>query len=138
MLAMREEVDYRIIYMAERQFKERVEDVYIAKQTTKKAPSFHDILQELIDVEACLFVLHREEEFCDFTEEQRKELIHRIESEDIEALELVLSRLDKYFIEMFAKDLYLFLVSNQYSFFEHDPYDPEHIEVYNSSIQPVW
>lgn len=138
MLAMREEVDYRIIYMAERQFKERVEDVYIAKQTHLKAPAFHEILQELIDVEACLFVMHREEAFCDLTEEKRTELIQRIEAEDMEALEFVLERLDKRFVEMFAKDLFLFLVSNQYSFFERDPWDKEHVAIYNSSIQSIW
>lgn len=138
MLAIREEVDYRVIYMAERQFDERVRDVYIAKQTTKKAPTFHEILQELVDIEACLFVLHREEAFSDLTEDGRRDLINLIEAEDMGALDFVLSRLDARFVEMFAKDLFLYLVSNQYSFFEQDPWDKEHVVTHNSSIQSVW
>lgn len=138
MLATREDIDYRVIYMAERNFKQRLEDVYIAKQTHQRPPIFHALLEELVDIEAALFVMHHPEAFSDFTEEGQEMLILEVEAGNEEMQALVFERMDRRFVEMFAKDLYLMLVSHQYAFFEQDVYDSNYKRFHNACIQSVW
>lgn len=139
MLAMREDVDFRLIYMDEVRFQERVRDVYVAKQTMKKPPKFKEILEELMDIQASLFLQHEGERvFGDFTQEERERMLERIDAEDLDTLDLVYERFNPRFIEMFAQDLFLYLMANQFMFFEEDILDRHHIDVHNSCLQQVW
>lgn len=137
MLATRE-IDYRIVYMKEQDFERKVQDVYIAKQTYYRPPFFIDILMELIDIEAALFMLHSRDEFEDLTEREYDDLYRKVEAEDPEAINYVYERMDKRFIECFARDLYLHLTSHQLAFLENDVYKEEEWVVHASPIQSVW
>jgi hypothetical protein len=137
-LAIREDIDYRLIYMNERAFHGRVSDVYVAKQTHQRPPYFHDILEELVDIEAGLFLLHSPEAFSDMSEYKRKELEKLVQVEDPDAIAIVFERMSVNFIEMFAKDLFLFLLSHNLAFLEKDFYNPIFVDEHNRPIQEVW
>lgn len=133
------DVDYRLIYMQEQDFAQRVRDVYIAKQGVKKPPTFHSMLEEFIDIQAYLLIEHYpEEKFGDCTEAKLNELREGVKKEDPKAIEFVLRRFDLRFIEMFEEDLLKYLKHNQYAFFEQDPYDRSYKVIHNSSLQNVW
>lgn len=139
MLSIKDDIDYRIVYMEQRKIEERLKDVYIAKSTQKKPPTFGGILEELVDIEAALFVRHnREIDFLDFTDEEIEGLIRDVDLEIPEAIAAVLERMDMRFIEMFAKDLFLMLLANNYVFFEQDRFDRNQFSVYHEPIQSIW
>lgn len=137
MLAARE-IDYHIVYMMEKDFEKRVEEIYIAKQTHQRAPLFIDILEELVDLEAALFLIHHKEAFAEFSEPEYDALLARVEGGDTEAIQLVCERMNRNFIEKFAQDLYTHLMLNQLSFLEIDIYDKNERYTHNSPIQNVW
>lgn len=137
MLANRE-VDYRIIYMDEASFERRVYDVYMAKQTHHRAPYFVDILEELIDVECALFLLHRREDFNNLSEDEYDTLYKMTESGDPEAIQLVCEKMDATFVEQFARDLFLHLMERQFVFMERDLYRKDDVQTHNQVLQEVW
>ena len=137
MLATRE-VDYRIVYMKEKDFENRVNEVYHAKQTYRRAPYFMDILEELVDLEASLYMLHNEEAFMDFSESARDDLYRQVEGGDFEAIQTVLGRMDRDFLEKFAKDLFLYLFNHHFTFLERDLYNNQDVVMHNPAVQRVW
>lgn len=137
MLATRE-IDYRIVYMKESDFEKRVNEIYIAKQTHQRAPFFVDILVELVDIEAALFMIHHRDAFAEMSEREFDELYQRVEGEDTDSIQLVCERMDRNFVERFAKDLFLHLTNHQLAFMEQDVYDRGEWFIHNPSIQKVW
>ena len=137
---MQYDVDYRIIYIAEDEFRSRVENAYIAKQTAKSPPVFHELLDDLITVEVKLFVEHHPEVFTGqgMSEEEVKSLLHAIDAEDYHAIAYVSELIDPRHVEMFARDLLLFLVHNQWFFLEKDVYSNDYLFTYNSPLAEVW
>lgn len=138
MLNIQTDVDYRLIYMREREFSNRVFDVYIAKQTYKRAPYFDEILSELMDIEVWIFLLESEMVKQVLSEEYRLSLIRRIEKDDHEATSEVFHLMDNHFIETFARDLFLFLLSHNLCFLERDFYDSSQVEERNMPLQDIW
>lgn len=137
MLAVRE-LDYRVVYMMETDFENRVRDVYVAKHSHRRAPLFIDILAELVDIEAALFMLHHREAFSELSEAEYGEMYRKVEAEDMDAIHFAYSRMSEEFVECFAKDLFIYLKNNKISFLEEDFYDSNDTLSHNSAIQSVW
>lgn len=135
---MQREVDYRIIYISEREFAERVNDVYISKQTAKRPPFFNELLEELVDIEAAFFVMQNREVFNDLNDDEVDELLNLVVAEDPNAIQKVFERIDPHFIELFARDLYLHLMVTGLTFFERDFYITHSVREYHSPLQSVW
>jgi hypothetical protein len=131
-LVLRPDSDYRVIYLREADFEQRMADVYTQKQTEKGAPFLDDMLVELIDIEAILFLEKARENPFQFglSESEIDSLEQQIVLEDnLETAYTVLwDRAGRDFIELFQRDVRRYLMDNQISFFETD-------EVYRRSRQ---
>lgn len=132
------DVDYRLIYMLEQDFEERVRDVYTAKATVHRPPVFLDVLGELIDLEALIFFNMYDEHFKDMDDYERLALREALNAEDPHAIAFVMERMDSRFVEMFARDLYLFLKSNFLFFLERDHYSMDYTHIHNSPLHSIW
>lgn len=137
------ESDYRVAYLLETNFEQRINDVYIAKQTTRRAPYFHDMLAELIDIEATIYlekIKHNPHE-SPFTDDELVMLEDMIViSQDFEAAcELLLSR-DPRYIQQFEYDVYQYLMDKRISFV-HQDFNYRHTDIIkfeNDAIVDVW
>lgn len=142
-LAFKNEPDYRVVYLKETDFEQRMNDVYLSKQTYKGAPFYFDILSELIDIEALLFleIVKENPHKYSFTQNEIEEYEQRIVVlEDIEAAITILARADEGFLELFQRDVYNYLMEKQMSFFMGDGYykEREGALLKNSPTIEVW
>ena len=142
MTATLNEREYRIIYLMESEFEQRMKDVYIATQNDKGAPFLDDMIQELLDIEALLFLEYMKRRPSNY--EIRKEDIENLRMDilggDFEAVVYVFERCDRYFSEMFERDVVNFLMEKQLSFFEriHPFGSRSDSYLYNQPVVSVW
>lgn len=137
MLASRE-VDYRIIYMSEREVGDRIHDVYRGLQTELKPPIFLEILREMVDVEASLFLMHHPEAFDELTEVEIERLQNSLAEEEPSAIHFVCERINQNFLELFTRDLYYYLIEHNLFFVEQDLYSKNITTLHNQSVRSVW
>jgi hypothetical protein len=130
--------DYRIIYKREEEFSRRIQDIYLSR-STYGAPFLDQILDELWDILAIFFL------------ESIKDT-PRIHEVDVRLIQQIIETGDPLnapylfevagwqFCEMFHRDVYLYLIYNQFNFFDRRREDEHYARArqYNPTITEVW
>lgn len=132
---LRHDIDYRIIYTREAEFHKRMRDIYIARQTHKNPPSFEALLEELMEYDVWLFLFDKKEADGTMTPDEREHFLHELQFGDMESL---YQFSEKGFMDLFARDLFLFLTVNRFFFIERDAYERSHVTYRNPALQEVW
>lgn len=132
------DIDYRIVYTREEEFKKRVENAYFFKQSTYEPPVFHEILEDLYSIEMKLFVENYPELFNNIQGSELESLLAAIDNEDSDAMNFVAEKIDPRYIDLFARDLHLFLVHNHFFFFEKEPFTNDCLATFNAPLVSVW
>lgn len=125
LLAANKELAYRVAYLREADFEEKMRSVYIGKQTATEAPFLGEILVEMIDIQALVFleVIRENPQDFDISSEALSDLEFRIYvQEDSDAAMSILSMADPRFLDSFQRDVYRFLMDNHMSFYIEDLY----------------
>lgn len=116
-LMERHEADYRLIFLMETAFCARINDVYLARGAFGNAPFLEDVIFEMCDLAVLLFVEHM----------HTPELFNTLDLFHIEQIrqhgdpEMAVEFINKYipptFLDLFQRDVYLYLLANQINFF---------------------
>lgn len=146
-VATREDVDYRFIFREGvwEMFERKIGLIYFACSTENGAPFLDDIVDELWQVMVEVYLADLKVS----NPEEHQKFQHISDylenSGDIrlgmdEAREFIFQNADKYFLDMFHRDLLLYLFQNQMSFFLREgPYEERQgKQLYNSAIVGVW
>lgn len=119
-LIERKDVDYRLIFLLEEHIVRRIRDFYFSRRSHGLAPFFEEIMFDMCDLVVLLFVEYMKDEGrtneLDAVQYDTIEHIRKSGDPDL-ALEFIRVHTPSNFLDLFQRDMYLFLLNNQLNFF---------------------
>ena len=131
------EVDYRTIFIEEEIFLEHFYDVYQYATSISRIPSFERVFQEMIDYNCYFYFINNRQEFPEISERDEEVFKERLLDSSEQELLHVYSKMSDDFVELYARDLHLFMHSEGYVFIE-DSISRRSSHVHNPPFDTIW
>lgn len=140
-LALNFEEDYRVIYMDEDFFLQSFQDAYVGTVSVFSAIDFVDILVNMTHVIAYYYFISCSEHHPlqqNKSEKEKEITLEKLTFGDYNTTNDVMEYVEENFIELFARDLHIFLRTTGFYYFDYDYSNPEGVRVYNEPFHSAW